>query len=68
MKIENLSDESGAAVPVASPCINVCRMSPFNGYCEGCFRTIDEIAGWTTCSDAEKLAVLARLPARKAER
>ena len=66
MKAEVPAEDRGAAAPVASPCINVCRMSPFNGWCEGCFRTIDEIAGWTTYSDAQKLAVLARLPARKA--
>jgi len=57
-----------AAEGVASPCINVCRMSPFNGWCEGCFRTIDEIVAWSAYSDAEKRDVLARLPARKAER
>ena len=29
-----------------SPCISVCRMSKKNDFCEGCFRTLDEIAGW----------------------
>ena len=51
---------------VASPCINVCRMDPRSGYCEGCLRTIDEIACWSGYSDEEKLAVLAKLPRRKA--
>jgi uncharacterized protein len=50
---------------VASPCIEVCRMSPVTGYCEGCYRTIGEIAGWSGYSDADKRAVLARLPGRK---
>ena len=57
-----------AAQAVASPCVNVCRMSAFTGYCEGCLRTIDEIANWSAYSDREKRAVLARLPARKAGR
>ncbi len=57
-----------AAQAVASPCVNVCRMSALTGYCEGCLRTIDEIAGWSTYSDGEKRAVLARLPARKVGR
>jgi len=57
-----------AAQAVPSPCVNICRMSAFTGYCEGCLRTIDEIASWSAYSDREKRAVLARLPARKAGR
>ena len=53
---------------VASPCTNVCKMSPVTGYCEGCRRTIAEIAGWSEYDDGRKLAVLARLPARKTRR
>jgi predicted Fe-S protein YdhL (DUF1289 family) len=30
----------------SSPCISVCRMSEKTGWCEGCFRTLDEITGW----------------------
>lgn len=50
---------------VASPCVNVCRMDAESGYCEGCRRTLDEIASWSTYTAAEKRAVLALLPARK---
>ncbi len=55
-----------AADPVASPCISVCRMNPATGYCEGCLRTIDEIARWTLYSSEEKRAVLAQLAQRRA--
>jgi hypothetical protein len=51
----------GDADDVKSPCINVCRMHPTRGYCEGCFRTIDEIAGWSQFSPNEKRRVLAAL-------
>jgi len=51
---------------VASPCIDVCRMDAASGYCEGCRRTLEEIAAWSAYSSAEKRAVLAQLPARKA--
>jgi predicted Fe-S protein YdhL (DUF1289 family) len=34
--------------------------------CEGCLRTIDEIAHWSTFDDSEKRAVLAQIPARRA--
>jgi predicted Fe-S protein YdhL (DUF1289 family) len=50
---------------VASPCINVCRMNPDTGLCEGCQRTLDEIAAWSGMSAEEKRAVLARLQARR---
>jgi uncharacterized protein len=50
---------------VPSPCINVCRMNPETSLCEGCYRTLDEIAAWASLSPEEKRAVLARLPARR---
>ena len=50
---------------VASPCINVYRMNPDTGLCEGCYRTLDEIAAWSGMSAEERRAVLARLPARR---
>lgn len=52
----------------ASPCINVCRMDAATGWCEGCLRTIDEIAGWTLLDAQEREAVWADLPARRAAR
>jgi uncharacterized protein len=40
-----------------SPCINICRMNEATGLCDGCLRTIDEIAGWYTFDDDAKRAV-----------
>jgi len=51
---------------VASPCNNVCKMNPGTALCEGCWRTLDEIAAWSGMSAEDKRAVLARLPARRA--
>jgi uncharacterized protein len=42
---------------VPSPCLSVCRMSPMSELCEGCFRTLDEIAAWGRMEDEEKRAV-----------
>ena len=53
--------------PVPSPCINVCRMSPATGLCEGCLRTIDEIAAWATLSDDAKNAVWDAIDQRREE-
>lgn len=52
--------------PVPSPCISVCRMSPATGLCEGCRRTIDEIAAWSRMEDPEKRAVWALIDERRA--
>ena len=47
-----------------SPCVNICKMSPDTGYCEGCLRSIDEIVGWGNASEARKLAVWRELKLR----
>jgi len=48
---------------VVSPCINICRME--DGLCAGCFRTIDEIAGWAGAADVDKLLILAAVAQRR---
>ena len=50
---------------VASPCVNVCRMDDATGWCAGCLRTLDEIAGWSGYADAQKLRVWRQLPQRR---
>jgi predicted Fe-S protein YdhL (DUF1289 family) len=49
----------------ASPCVDVCRMNAASGWCEGCLRTLDEIAAWSRLDDAARRQVLAALPARR---
>jgi predicted Fe-S protein YdhL (DUF1289 family) len=36
---------------VASPCVGICRIDPQTRLCEGCLRTLDEIAAWGTLDD-----------------
>jgi uncharacterized protein len=50
---------------VASPCINVCRMHEGSGWCEGCLRTIDEIARWSALSDDDKRALWLEIDRRR---
>ncbi|WP_205962475.1 DUF1289 domain-containing protein [Paraburkholderia phosphatilytica] len=52
--------------PVPSPCIDICRMDASTGLCEGCLRTIDEIANWSTFDDDAKRAVWNAIDARHA--
>jgi predicted Fe-S protein YdhL (DUF1289 family) len=51
---------------IASPCVQVCTMDDASGLCLGCFRDLSEIARWTTLSDAERAALIAALPGRRA--
>ena len=51
---------------VASPCTSVCRMDARTGWCEGCLRTLEEIAAWAELDDADKRLVWRRLDERRA--
>jgi prolyl-tRNA editing enzyme YbaK/EbsC (Cys-tRNA(Pro) deacylase)/predicted Fe-S protein YdhL (DUF1289 family) len=42
---------------VPSPCISVCQINAVTGSCEGCFRTLDEIAGWSVATPEAKRSV-----------
>jgi len=54
-----------AAGTVPSPCINVCRMDATRGLCEGCQRTLAEIAGWASMSEADKREAWRQLALRR---
>ena len=43
-------------------------MDPASGFCEGCQRTIDEIACWGTMSEERRRAVIEELQRRRAAR
>lgn len=49
---------------VPSPCVGICRMAG-DGFCEGCGRTLGEIAEWSLASDDRRHAILARIAARR---
>ena len=49
-----------------SPCMKICTYEPEAGLCLGCGRTLSEIAGWETFTDAERRRIMAELPARLA--
>ena len=55
-----------ADAPVVSPCTNVCRIDAASGWCEGCLRTLDEIAVWSALDEAARRAVCADLVRRRA--
>lgn len=54
--------QAGDIVP--SPCISVCRMDMDTGLCEGCRRTLDEIAAWGRMGDDDKREVWSEIAKR----
>jgi adenosylcobinamide-GDP ribazoletransferase len=49
---------------IQSPCILICSIDMKTGYCFGCGRTRDEIAGWMGYTDHTRSSIMADLPAR----
>lgn len=50
--------------PIRTPCILVCLIDADSGLCQGCRRTLDEIAQWAVLDDATRDKVMAELPSR----
>ena len=49
---------------IESPCVEVCQIRKGDAVCSGCFRTIEEIAGWGTMNPADRQQIMNELPAR----
>ena len=47
-----------------SPCIGVCVLNPHTQLCDGCYRTLNEIAAWWDYTPDQKREVLAQTEAR----
>ena len=58
-----MSGSGGAEV--ASPCTSVCTIDDETGLCAGCYRTLDEIAGWIDLSSEQKRTLLSTLLIRR---
>lgn len=64
--VQRATQVAAADLPdVPSPCISVCRMHPRTQWCEGCYRTLEEIADWARMRDEGKREVW-RMIARRA--
>jgi predicted Fe-S protein YdhL (DUF1289 family) len=53
---------------IESPCVKICTLDTQAGFCRGCGRTLDEIAGWVRMDGAQRKQIMAELPARLAAR
>ncbi len=52
---------------IQSPCIGICSMDDITGFCQGCFRTLQEIQQWWDLDSTSKQSVIALAGAREAE-
>ena len=52
---------------VQSPCIGVCSIDEASGYCQGCYRTAEEIKGWWNMSQPEQTQLVAELEQRQSQ-
>lgn len=53
---------------IATPCRKICVIDPASRLCEGCGRTLDEIARWLSLTHDERATIMRDLPRRLAER
>jgi predicted Fe-S protein YdhL (DUF1289 family) len=49
---------------IESPCIKTCVIDPATRLCDGCGRTLDEIAAWSTYTNDYRRRIMAELPSR----
>jgi len=52
------------SLPIRSPCIKLCVIEPESGFCIGCGRSREEIAGWVGFSPQQRDALMLELPER----
>lgn len=60
-----MSTPAKAPAPIKTPCIKVCVVDGESGLCLGCYRTLQEVAGWARFSDEERERLMGELPQRR---
>jgi predicted Fe-S protein YdhL (DUF1289 family) len=63
-----MSSEGEAEPRVESPCVGVCVIEEASGLCEGCLRTLGEIAQWGSSSVAQRRETLSEIERRRGAR
>ena len=49
---------------IDSPCIKICAIHPTERICVGCYRSIEEVAGWSKLSSEQRSTLMKDLPGR----
>lgn len=53
--------------PIKTPCIKVCVVDGESGLCLGCYRRLNEVAGWAKLSDEDRSRIMSELPSRRGQ-
>jgi len=59
-----MSDDIWKRAEAESPCVKICVIHPEARLCTGCYRSLEEIGGWSTMSPDARRAVMETLPER----
>lgn len=59
-----MSDEIWKRQEIESPCVKICVVHPEARICTGCYRSIEEIAGWSRLSNEDRAEIIQELPKR----
>ncbi|MEL6993908.1 MAG: DUF1289 domain-containing protein [Pseudomonadota bacterium] len=49
---------------IESPCVRLCVVHPEAKICTGCYRTLEEIGGWSLMTPEHRSTVIEELPSR----
>ena len=58
-------DRTMILAAVVTPCIKVCVVDGESSLCLGCFRTLEEIAGWSRMEPDRREAIMSELADRR---
>lgn len=59
-----MTDDIWTKAEIESPCVKLCVIHPAARLCMGCYRSIDEIAGWSAMTADMRRSLMAELPGR----
>jgi len=51
--------------PIATPCVKVCIVDGESGLCLGCYRTLSEVAAWSSLTEGRRTSIMAELAGRR---
>ena len=51
--------------PITTPCVKVCVVDGESSLCLGCFRTLEEIAGWSRLTPERREVIMSELASRR---
>ena len=66
MTLFAMADRPASSTPVASPCVNVCKLDE-RSVCLGCGRLIGEIAEWSRASESRRREIVEQAALRRAD-